>query len=145
MPVVNDNSIKQGFVIPVPTVSNQQDGYFIKVTPNLKKYHRDYLIIQNLSSTSPFYISFHKPKKSFLFGNFCEEGMIELMPKQAWQDYPEDVHQGDVYIFINKPPVPETMDENNNPNGAFFASVNYNGAFEFFINELKPSLPPIYD
>ena len=141
--IINDNSIKQGFVVPLPTQSIGEQ-YWVQVAQKSNGLTREYLIIQNLSSVSPFYISFHKPRKSSIFGNYAIEGMIELLPKQGWQEIGE-VHQGDVFIFINKQILTETLDENGLPNGAPFASVNYNGAYDFFNNELKQLLPPIYN
>lgn len=142
--ITNDNSIKQGFVVPMP--NDPINNPTIQVAPRANGLKRNYMIIQNLSSVNPIYISFKKPARSQVFGNYAD-GMIEIGPKQAWQEFTDEVHQGEVFVFINKPPVtPEPTDVNGYPQGIPFASVNYNGAYQFFSENILPVMPPyIYE
>jgi len=131
--MINDNSIKQGFLCPIAS-----SGSFVKLAEKTNGLNRDYLVIQNLSSSTPIYISFHKPRVSLGIGQFAIEGMIELLPKQGWFEQ-DNVHQGDIFSFSKNGNIPEIVDVNGVNLGIDFISVNYNGAYDYFKNKIYPS------
>jgi hypothetical protein len=132
--MINDNSIKQGFLFPIPN-----SGGLVKLAEKTNGLNRDYLVIQNLSSSTPIYISFHKPRVSSGIGQFAIEGMIELLPKQIWFEQ-DSIHQGEIYSFSDNSFIPEIVNVNGVNSGINFISVNYNGAYDYFKNKIYPVL-----
>ena len=123
---MNDNSIKQGFMIGFPYTAK------IKIAKTNYSLKKGYLIVQNLSKENDLYMSFKEPVETTGQGFFSEEGAICIGPKQAWQEFPEDVHQGDIWIYSNHVITAGSEDNAGFAMDSAFVSVNYNGAWDFF-------------
>lgn len=100
---MSDNSYKEGFVLDTLTAINTS-GQCIKIADNIKIADkskntgklRNYLIVQNQTNVN-IHLCFQKPVD--IGGGVYVAPSIMLQPGQVWQEFTEEVHDGEIYAY----------------------------------------------